>query len=112
MSSLQSYLPQSKFLKDKWKTLREQLNCGIQFYDDAAYLGEISDMGLRDGIGILIYKTSRVYEGEWFEDKRQGRGFELYQNGNIYMGEFNRGKAEGKGKYIWTNGETYEGEWY
>ena len=46
-------------------TIREQENCGIQFYDDSVYMGEISQNGFRDGVGILLYKTSRVYEGEW-----------------------------------------------
>ena len=50
-------------------------------------------MGLREGMGILLYKTSRVYEGEWLQDQREGYGYELYQNGNIYVGEFLRGKA-------------------
>ena len=62
---------------------------------------------------MLLYKTSRVYEGEWCQDLRQGRGYEVYQNGNTYIGEFKRGKAEGNGKYVWTSkGEAYEGEWY
>ena len=41
-------------------------------------MGEVSESGLREGIGILLYKTSRVYEGEWINDLRHGRGYEMY----------------------------------
>lgn len=53
-------------MRDAWKRIREKgNNTGIQFYDDAIYMGEMSASGMREGIGILLYKTSRVYEGEW-----------------------------------------------
>ena len=56
-------------------------------------MGEVTLAGFRQGVGILLYKSSRVYEGEWATDLREGKGYEMYQNGNIYVGEFSRGKA-------------------
>jgi len=41
-------------------------------YQNATYYGEvvINSLGqkMRDGKGVLIYDTGRVYEGEWKED--------------------------------------------
>jgi len=31
-------------------------------------MGEVTETGLREGMGILLYKSSRVYEGEWLQD--------------------------------------------
>lgn len=31
--------------------------------------------GKKDGIGILLYKSNRVYEGNWKDDKKDGKGY-------------------------------------
>ena len=36
----------------------------------------------------------------------------ICSNGDVYEGEFYDGKREGLGKIIYANGEVYEGEWY
>lgn len=70
--------------------------------------------GKRHGLGVILYKTNRIYEGEWEHDLREGKGYEQYQNGNVYFGEFVNGKAHGKGRYECSgvSAEFYEGEWY
>ena len=42
----------------------------------------------RDGYGVLVNDSGRVYEGEWKEDKRSGNGYEIYKNGNNFKGNF------------------------
>ena len=43
----------------------------------------------------MLYKTGRIYEGEWLNDLRHGKGYEKYHNGNVYLGMFDTGKAHG-----------------
>ena len=62
-------------------------------------------------IGVMMYFSGRLFEGDWQNDTKFGRGFELYPNGNAYEGYFVNGKPEGFGTYIWYNGEIYDGEW-
>lgn len=45
--------------------------------------------------GVIIYKTGRFYEGDWFNDKRHGLGYEEFANGNRYKGEYRTGKVNG-----------------
>jgi hypothetical protein len=47
------------------------------------------------GKGVMIYKSGRVYEGDWKDDLRDGHGYERYANGNVYKGSFETGKAHG-----------------
>jgi hypothetical protein len=56
---------------------------GIKQYRDSIYRGELINRK-RNGKGIIVYNTGRLYEGDWEMDKRKGRGFELYLNGNTY----------------------------
>lgn len=30
----------------------------------------------RHGLGVLVYRSGRVYEGEWQDEKRHGKGYE------------------------------------
>lgn len=50
---------------------------------------------MREGVGVITYNSSRVYEGNWAHDKRSGIGFERFSNGNIYEGEYSKGKVHG-----------------
>lgn len=34
----------------------------------------------------MVYKTGRIYEGNWQKDMRDGKGFERFMNGNLYDG--------------------------
>ena len=67
---------------------------------------------MRHGLGVMLYKSGRVYEGFWHKDKRHGKGYEKYKNGDIFLGEFDKGRPNGKGRRLWLHAnETYEGEW-
>lgn len=85
-------------------------------YRTSIFYGEIKVLDdsrcHKEGKGILMYETGRVYEGNWKNNKREGLGFEKFENGNIYQGEFMLGRAHGRGVYVWENAETYDGEWY
>jgi hypothetical protein len=85
-------------------------------YRQSMYYGEVKELEEgrchKDGKGVLMYDSGRVYEGNWRNNKREGLGFEKFENGNIYQGEFMLGRAHGRGVYVWENGETYDGEWY
>ena len=56
----------------------------IKQYKDSIYRGEINKKRKREGLGVIVYDSGRIYEGSWFADKRHGRGFELFSNGNKY----------------------------
>jgi len=66
-----------------YEELKTTPNFGIKQYKDALYRGEINERK-RNGKGIIVYKTGRVYEGDWNMDRRDGRGFELFINKNTY----------------------------
>jgi hypothetical protein len=59
----------------------------------------------------MLYKTGKIYEGEWENDAKYGRGLEIFPNGNRYEGCFVNGKPEGMGVFKWANGEIYDGQW-
>lgn len=90
---------------------KESSKFNIKQYKDSIYRGEINGKRKREGRGVIVYDTGRIYEGQWDADKRHGRGYELFSNGNVYQGEYANGKADGKGAYTWQNGEVYDGEW-
>ena len=47
-------------------------------FKDALYRGQIKDVDKREGKGIMVYESGRIYEGFWVADRRQGPGFEKY----------------------------------
>ena len=98
----------------KWsKKITRHPNFRILEFKDAMYRGLVDpETGLREGKGVMVYESGRVYEGEFVNDVREGHGYEKYDNQNIYIGYFSKGKAHGKGLYTWANGEYYEGEWH
>ena len=58
---------------------------GIKRFKDAIFRGEIDPVSnIRHGKGVNIYENGRIFEGDWFNDKRHGRGFEKFPNGNVY----------------------------
>lgn len=60
----------------------------IKRYPDAIFFGEVERNPLnkliRQGQGVMRYRSGRVFEGDWDDDVRHGRGFEKYVNGNTY----------------------------
>ncbi len=92
------------------KALQESPNLKLKKYKNCVFYGIIQN-GLKNGKGIMIYFNTRLYEGDWLDDKKNGKAIELYPNGSKYEGCFVKGKREGKGQFIWVNGEIYDGEW-
>jgi hypothetical protein len=41
-----------------------------------------------------------VYEGEFFNDKREGKGHFIWADGRQYIGDWKAGKQHGVGEYI------------
>jgi hypothetical protein len=106
---IDEYIPESNEVDIE--LLKQSPHLRKKRYVDALFFGEIID-SKRHGIGVMKYKSGRIYEGTWESDLRHGRGFEKYQNGNIYLGAFDKGKAHGQGHYTWkATGEVYDGEW-
>lgn len=48
--------------------------------------------GKRHGIGVQVYESGRVYEGDWQCDFKNGVGFERHMNGGTYSGDYKNGK--------------------
>ena len=66
-----------------YEDLKKMDDFGIKRYKNALFKGQLQD-GKRQGLGILIGDTGRIYEGQWQLDQRQGMGFEKYKNHNFY----------------------------
>ena len=65
--------------------LKHSNTFGVKNYKDSYYIGELDpETSMRDGLGICVYNSQRVYEGNWVNDKREGRGYERFSNGNVY----------------------------
>lgn len=73
---------------DYEKLRKESAAFNIKQYKDSIYRGEINAKRKREGRGVIVYDTGRIYEGLWAKDKRDGRGYELFSNGNTYQGEY------------------------
>ena len=80
---------------------KESTFCIKQYKDGSIYRGELNDDRQREGLGVLVYLSGRVYEGEWSKNRRSGRGYELFASGNYYHGAYEAGKPNGKGVYSW-----------
>jgi len=52
----------------------------------------------------MMYKNSRIYEGEWYNDQKKGYGAEKFPNGCYFKGQYLNGKPSGAGSYSWPNG--------
>ena len=69
------YVPYSELIPIE--AIENSKKLGVKKYDDAIYFGELENQ-LRNGFGIMKYKTGSFYEGSWKNDLRHGRGFEKY----------------------------------
>ena len=52
-----------------YDSMKKSEDFGIKKYSDAIYRGELQN-GKRHGMGVMQYKKSRVYEGQWANDVR------------------------------------------
>ncbi|OWR55777.1 hypothetical protein KGM_212090 [Danaus plexippus plexippus] len=72
--------------------------------------------GFRHGFGSLSNKqangTFRLeYRGDWVRGKPEGIGWWYYQNGDVYFGFWKKGYRHGYGKMFYANGTFYVGYW-
>lgn len=78
------------------------------------YGGEIVN-GLPNGRGTAKYSTGDIYEGDWWNGKKDGMGCmrfldpdsQNYQD--VYTGQFSRGRFDGLGTYKHAFGATFYG---
>lgn len=67
--------------------------------------------GVKQGNGIMQYANGDFYEGQWYKDLRHGFGkLQFYRAGEFYEGEWNNDMMNGKGIFR-TEKEAYEGVW-
>jgi len=69
-----------------YEELRAMPMFTILVFRDAMYRGQVMEEEKREGAGVMVYDSGRLYEGHWMNDKREGMGFERYTNGHTYQG--------------------------
>lgn len=52
-----------------------------------------------------------VYEGDFFNEKRNGNGKLKLSNGEVFVGEFMDEKVNGQGKFYQLSGRVVHGKW-
>ncbi len=70
-------------------------------YNDAIYYGQTREGFEREGLGVMVYFSGRMYEGNWKKDMRTGQGREVFNNGNLYEGNYLLNRPHGRGDYFW-----------
>ena len=53
-----------------YEEIRQSETFGVKCYQNAIYRGELNEAGLRNGRGIMVYDSGRIYEGLWDSDRR------------------------------------------
>ena len=113
-----SYIGQYRFgIKSSYKVFITIIGkpCGYGQYfwkNGGSYTGEFLD-GLKHGFGKWRKSKDRstnIYEGQYYKDKKQGFGIFKWASGNVYIGQYKNDDREGIGKMIWTDGSMYIGQ--
>lgn len=65
---------------------------------------------LLDQDAVIVYRNNSGYRGNSQLGFRNGKGVMSYQSGEEYYGEWLGGLKEGQGVYKWANGDKYDGE--
>lgn len=69
-------------------------------------------LGLKHGLGKLVYFDESYYEGFFAYGIRSGKGLIAYSSGNLYVGEWKLDKKNGFGKMYWiSTNQKYVGFW-
>ncbi|XP_049867108.1 MORN repeat-containing protein 3-like [Pectinophora gossypiella] len=73
--------------------------------------------GFRHGHGTLSHRMENGvfrldYRGEWVRGKPEGIGWWWYENGDVYFGYWKRGERHGFGKMWYADGTFYVGYWH
>ncbi len=86
LQETQQYEVQSKLFV--FADLKDNPSFNVKRHKNTLYLGLLNQNQQREGLGVLLYRNGRTYEGEWVADQRNGRGYELFSNGAKYVGIF------------------------
>lgn len=75
------------------------------------FTGTLDEEGRKHGQGKCVYANplGRIYEGDFFNDKRHGFGMCIYPNGDVFTGDFVDEKYKGKGVYKYAEGDIFWG---
>ena len=73
--------------------------------------GDRNAAGEREGVGVMVYASGDMYEGQWRAGRREGLGTFHFATGSKYVGQFVAGEYEGEGTYYSANGSKYVGEY-
>ena len=68
-----------------------RINKEIKYDNGARYVGQVLS-GLKEGKGIMYWKSGSKYDGEFKNDKKEGKGTMYYNNGTKYEGDFSNDK--------------------
>lgn len=61
---------------------------------------------------LLFVTDASIYEGEWYDGKRNGTGLLILENGNRYEGSWENDAKHGDGKFYYLEkGQLYIGSW-
>lgn len=71
----------------------------IKYEDGSLYKSEISENGIKNGIGMLITVDNAIYMGKWKNDIHDEEGTYLYPDGERYEG----GNYGGEERWGWQD---------
>ena len=63
------------------------------------------------GKGAYKWRDGRVYEGDYYMDKKHGHGKYRWADGRVYEGSWVNGKQHGQGTYFMPDGTQKIGLW-
>ena len=90
--------------KDGYKVVSLHFGPGDQIFERDFLTGFLED---EDVIGrpvdVVQGPDGAVYEGEYYEGKKNGRGKLTFADGSVYQGEIQLNEIQGEGVYIWSD---------
>lgn len=82
------------------------LDYEIYEYKNGIYQGDFFDFK-REGYGIYLWNDGQIYIGEWKDDQIHGTGMVFFGFGCYLYGTFSRNKLSGPGILCFNNGDLY-----
>ena len=61
-----------------WEDIKLAENFAVKIFKNSVYVGLLDAEMKRCGKGVITYGSSRLYEGDWLDDRRHGVGFERF----------------------------------
>ena len=74
------------------------------------YRGEFHKTYHRHGKGVMTYRNSDTYDGEWSSNRRHGQGTFRSHAGDKYVGSWVEDERCGEGTVSYANGGVYHGQ--